>query len=291
MACACPAANTGVSGLPTVFGGDAVHPTVTIQTPTLFDSRKSYPLCLLLHGRSSTPAAVQTLLRMDELKNMDGGVLVVAPQSAVDGATRAWNADACCWFTGSPPNDAAYLKSIVDAVMAAYHVDTRRVWVMGHSNGGFMAHKMAATYPSTFTGIFSVAGCFPQVGTSGYSVSEMHVTHVHGTSDTAVTYAGDPTNVNATDVPQQAYPGAVQTVADWATMLGLGALAAAYDTQEFDADVVGSETSRQAHAGATATTSAELWTMTGSDHDPNFGSATVFNFRDRVMARLRQYVR
>jgi poly(3-hydroxybutyrate) depolymerase len=42
-------------------------------------------------------------------------------------------------FYGSGVDDEGYLISIIDLVSAKYNVDLKRVYLIGHSNGGFMA--------------------------------------------------------------------------------------------------------------------------------------------------------
>jgi polyhydroxybutyrate depolymerase len=37
----------------------------------------------------------------------------------------------------------AYLGAVIDDVAAHYTVDPKRFFVIGHSNGGFMAHRLA----------------------------------------------------------------------------------------------------------------------------------------------------
>ena len=60
--------------------------------------------------------------------------------------------------TNGKGSTVAYLRAIIRDVMARYPVDRRRVFVVGHSNGGFMAYRMACEASDLVTGVVSLAG-------------------------------------------------------------------------------------------------------------------------------------
>jgi membrane protein implicated in regulation of membrane protease activity len=55
-------------------------------------------------------------------------------------------------------DDSTYLHRLLDAVKSAYRVDPTRVYFVGHSNGGFMAYRMACEHATEITAIVSLAG-------------------------------------------------------------------------------------------------------------------------------------
>ena len=44
----------------------------------------------------------------------------------------------------------------VDAIEAEYNIDPRRIHLIGHSNGGFMCHRMACEAPDMFASVVSL---------------------------------------------------------------------------------------------------------------------------------------
>src|SRR2546426_27604 len=57
---------------------------------------------------------------------------------------RFWNAtDACCDIYNKPTDDVYFATAVLADVQSSWSVDPKRIYVFGHSNGGFMAHRLA----------------------------------------------------------------------------------------------------------------------------------------------------
>src|SRR5581483_6123544 len=180
--------------------------------------------------------------------------------------------DYCCGTTFTPkPDDVAYLTAIMDDVRLRYRVDEQRVFVVGHSNGGFMSHRMACDRPDRIAAIVSLAGaqwkdvsrCAPATGVS--------VLEVHGDADLVVQYGGS-----------DLYPGAVETTQDWATLDGCNPTTRSAGAQlDLTSDLAGPETQRVQHDGCPPGRDVELWTIHGGAHMPDFNSTwagTLYDF-------------
>ena len=62
-----------------------------------------------------------------------------------------WNAtDACCNFTLKGVDDSGFLRSVIETIISEYAVDLGSIHVLGHSNGGFMSHRMGCDQPHLF---------------------------------------------------------------------------------------------------------------------------------------------
>ena len=87
-------------------------------------------------------------------------ILYVAPDGTIDNAgNHLWDATpSCCNFYGSTVDDKAYLESFVHSVSKSYNVDSKRIYIVGHSNGGFMAHHMTCTHSDQIAAIVSFSG-------------------------------------------------------------------------------------------------------------------------------------
>lgn len=241
----------------------AARPYTTV-VPSGYDAGTPVPLVVLLHGYGADGAIQNTYFGFSALANSKTFILAT-PNGMVDGTgKRFWNAtNACCDGFGTGVDDVKYLTAILDEAALKYRIDPKRVFFVGHSNGGFMSHRMACDRANRIAAIVSLAGATfanPALCTPSAPVS---VLQVHGTVDATIAYDGGSTLGGAAT----AYPSAPQTVATWAAKNGcnatLATLGAAFD---LDTAVVGAETNPAAHSCTTG--AAELWTMTGSGHIP-----------------------
>ena len=233
------------------------------------------PLVVLLHGyRASGPVQEQYLGFTAEAARR--GFLYAYPDGTKDArGNRFWNAtDACCNFYDSTVDDSAYLSGLVQEVARRYAVDPARVYLVGHSNGGFMAYRMACDHADQFTAVVSLAGAMWEDASQCTPSRPVRVLQIHGTDDATIRYEGG-SNVG------RAYPSAATTVADWRRINGCGASG---DTSEGRLDLIGdlagAET-RIARYADGCTARVELWTIQDGRHVPAVSArfaTSVVNF-------------
>jgi polyhydroxybutyrate depolymerase len=149
------------------------------------------PVVVLLHGYSATAeliAAEVGLLAEAERR----GVVTVLPDGRVDQVgNQFWNAtEACCDFWAQGPDDSTYLAAVIRDVLAEHPVDPERVLVIGHSNGGFMAYRLACDHAELVSGIASLAGAMFLDPAQCAPSRPVDVVQVHGTLDPVIGYAG-----------------------------------------------------------------------------------------------------
>ncbi len=274
-----------VAGLGVLAGElvvDAGRGPVTIHIPSGYDPNRPTPLLLMLHGYTSTGAFTENVL-FQMLPLVDEyNFLYAFPDGTIDSVANGfWNAtDACCNFFGSGVNDVDYLVGLIDAVRAEFNVDPWGVYLLGHSNGGFMSHRMACDEADLVAAIASLAGATFANPADCTPDAPIHVLQIHGTSDATIAYAGGALNGIV-------YPGAVQTVELWAVQNGCSPQATP-SSQSLDLEIVipGAETTVTRHTdGCNAGGSAELWTIDGGAHNPNL----MEDFRRGVFEFLRAH--
>jgi polyhydroxybutyrate depolymerase len=234
-------------------------------------SGQPLPLVILLHGYSGSGQAMDDYLNMSSIA-ATRTFLLVTPDGTVDAAGyRYWNAtDACCAANAPvPADDVAYLTAVIEDVTFRYSVDPQRVYIIGHSNGGFMAHRMACDRASRVAAIVSIAGAQWSYLPYCQPSEPVSVLQVHGTADTTILYDGGP-----------GYPGARTTVADWATLNRC--TTDFYAAAVWDLDTQpGVETIRELAIGCPPGVGVELWSMIAAPHDPAFsawGANFLYNF-------------
>jgi polyhydroxybutyrate depolymerase len=237
---------------PVTFGGDR---PVDIQIPTGFDDSMDYPLILILHGYGANGFVQEAVFGL-KAEVTNGRAFVLAPTGNVDSTGKPfWNADpACCDFDHTNVDDSTYLHDLVTAVTAAYPVS--RVLVVGHSNGGYMAYRMACDHADVVENIVVLAGAAASDPAACMPSRDVEVLHLHGDQDVTVPYA----------------EAAMPSVDQWAQHDHCAGTFHAGPTLDIDADTVGAETSTQLADGCPSNIDIELWTIAGAGHIPNFNA-------------------
>ncbi|HSO49034.1 MAG TPA: PHB depolymerase family esterase, partial [Acidimicrobiia bacterium] len=182
----------------------------SIDVPAGYDPAVPVPLLVVLASFGTPGAEELTYTGLGDLV-AEEGILVVAPDGSLnDDGEHFWNAtDACCADVGSDVDDVAYLGSLIEEISAEWNVDPARVFAFGHSNGGFMAYRLACDRADLGAAVVSVAGVTWSDPTACDPSHAVSVLQIHGTDDEVVRYEG-----GRFAVP---YPGGMETVAAWAT--------------------------------------------------------------------------
>jgi polyhydroxybutyrate depolymerase len=210
-----------------------------------------------------------------------GDVFALAPDGLVDSRNmHYWNADpACCAFGNPKPDDSAYLAVLIDEAIAKWPVDPNRVFIIGHSNGAFMAYRMACDHADKIAAIAGLAGAASSVPAQCNPSAPVSVLHMHGTADAVVPFAGGLGGTSS--------PGAVASVAFWAGKNGCGTTQTAGATHDLDNAIAGAETSTSSTAGCPISGAADLWTLTGSSHIPSPSSTMSSDIQAWLFAHGR----
>ncbi|HEX4621848.1 MAG TPA: alpha/beta fold hydrolase [Myxococcaceae bacterium] len=236
------------------------------------------PLVILLHGYGASGAEQEAYFQLTPVAKAQT-FLYAYPDGTLDShGLRFWNAtDACCNFDGRAVDDVAYLNAVIDDVERKYNVDPKRVFLVGHSNGGFMAHRMACDASARVAAMVSLAGAQWDDISRCQPSQTVAVLQVHGTADLVIAYDGGSTGVGT---GAGLYPAARTTVGDWAAFDGCGALDTSAPNLDLDTLIPGPETTVGRYLGCDGGT-AELWSIQGGSHvpslTPNWGNL-VYGF-------------
>ena len=257
----------------TVFGG--ARPT-TIGVPTMYRCEKAAPLVVVLHGYTGTGAGTADYLGM-KAESEKRGFLYLAPDGTKDGAgNQFWNASAaCCDFGQTKVDDSAYISKLIDDVATEWNVDSKRVYLVGHSNGGFMSYQMACEHSGQIAAIASLAGAMRADAATCKSAEPVSVVQIHGTADTTIRFEGGEIFANP-------YPAATQSVADWQKTNGCKTKAttsANEDDLDLDKSLAGDDTDVALYSKCGGKTEVALWTIKDGVHTPaltpGFAAAVV----------------
>ena len=251
---------------------------VPLYAPANYDGTQSLPLIVGLHGYSSSPEYLEPYFDLlTQIESREFLYLVPIGTSDFVG-NHFWAAtDACCNFQGSGVDDSAYLRTLVDNVRSNYSVDDQSIHFAGHSNGGFMSHRMAIDHADLVASIASLAGA-NFADSAAYNPSDsVHMLQVHGTSDAVIRFNGG-------NILGRAYPGAVETSSHWAEYNGMNTASTEQGSFDLDLAVPGDETTSFVwDVNNDQGTRVELWRMNNSAHSPAFGDNAGNLFAPRVV--------
>lgn len=242
---------------------------VNVYVPSSYDGHTPIPLVILLHGYGQSGEAAADWLRLSSVAE-SLGVLWCAPGSRTDkGGNQFWNAtDACCDFDGSGEDDASYLRDLIREIAAHSAVDRKRVYLIGLSNGAFMAYQMALLHADLVAGVAAIAGMTSFERPDGPS-QPVNILHIHGTADTTVAYGGGALNTPDFPANMASFPGAQASVRLWALYNGCsGPVTESQPSLDIDLDVPGRETAVTRYANHPPGGAVELWAAGGASHSP-----------------------
>ncbi|WP_082131632.1 alpha/beta hydrolase family esterase [Cellulomonas sp. FA1] len=253
----------------------------TLDVPSGYDADEPAPLVVSLHGYSEVGASTATYLGLRD-QSEEQGFLLAYPEGLVDRAGKQyWNATpACCSFDGADPDDDGFVTRVIETVQAQYAVDPKRVFVIGHSNGAFMALRMACHHPDLIAAAVSVAGANdadPSACAPGRPVS---VLQVQADTDEVIRYEGGSVG------PGAPYPGAEQTVADWRAIDECDA-SPTLGTADYDSTLAGPETVTSSWSCSHGT-EVGLWTIVGGAHGPTWSDAFAPDVTAWMLAHGRE---
>ena len=248
---------------PLVIGGDERPAEVDI--PTNYDPTLPHPLVMVLHGFGADGFVETAYLQLFDFVDEKQFVLIYPDGTLNDQDQRFWNGTpACCDFNDSV-DDVGYLSGLIEEAEQTYNIDPKRVYLIGHSNGGFMSFRMACEASELITAIVSLAGStFDDPADCAPATAPVSVLAIHGTADATIPYDGRP----------NLYPGAVETTERSATA---GGCDVGSPTDEGSVDLVpgidGAETDKVAYStGCDEGIDAALWTINDGGHIPFFST-------------------
>ncbi|GLH96014.1 extracellular catalytic domain type 1 short-chain-length polyhydroxyalkanoate depolymerase [Phytohabitans aurantiacus] len=252
-----------------------------LYVPGGYDSDREAPLVVALHGFETDAAMQENYFKLTPEAERRGFLYAMPEGTKNRAGDRFWNAaDACCDFDRSGVDDSGYLRKVIDAVTRTYAVDGRRVYVIGFSNGGYMAHRMACEHSALIAAIVSLAGAATNDPSRCTPHRAVSVLQIHGTADRIVRYGGGQNTTGS-------YPSVADTIGLWR---GLNGCTDRADTSappiDLDSGLTGAETAITAYTtGCRDGTLVELWSIKDGGHIPALTDGFAPAVVDFMLAR------
>ena len=231
----------------------------TISLPANYTKTISSPLIILLPGYSKDNTYLKKELFPSTLSQ--GNYIIVTPLATKDRIGNFfWNTHAaCCNFFHSSVNDIAYLTQLTNYLKSNYQVDSSHIYLLGHSNGGFMALTMACQRTKLYAAIISIAGANNIDQSLCKTAKPPSLLLIHGTKDEVISYQGG-------DLQGTLYPSAPLTLKYWLNKEQCQ-LPANEQKIDFLDSLPGMET-LQASYSCQQGISIDFWSIDGGSHSP-----------------------
>jgi polyhydroxybutyrate depolymerase len=222
--------------------------------------RSGLPVVLLLHGYTSTGEAQSRYFDLDSAVERRGFILVKPDGTPDAGGRRYWNTGRL--LSPAAPDDLAYLSAVLEDVVTAFGADVSRLFVVGHSNGAFMANSLACARAERIAAIVSLAGAVDAA--TCHPVQPVSVLTVHGTTDVLIQYTGGTAGFLGS------YASADATLAVWAKADGCKGALKPGKSLHLTCNSTAAETAVSSYAGCPSGIAVEHWKLDGIGHVPNF---------------------
>jgi polyhydroxybutyrate depolymerase len=179
-----------------------VERTYKVLTPANYNQEESLPMLVFLHGlRDNIDNNNEIYQRIADEFHW----IVLLPQAleasvnlmgTIIDLGAMWNAELTVSLgplTVSPNSnvdDAGFIMALTDTIISKYNIETENIFMSGFSMGGFMTHRMATEYYEKFKAFAPSSGMMPKSLENVIVPQPVKILHIHGTSDSVVSYDG-----------------------------------------------------------------------------------------------------
>jgi polyhydroxybutyrate depolymerase len=152
-----------------------------VHVPRSLDRTKPAALVLSLHGAGGWPALQRDVSRWNDLADREG-FIVVYPAGRDAPGPRVWHMGG--------ERDPQYIADLIDKLRGEYHIDPRRIYANGLSNGAGMSFALSCKMPERFAAIGMVGSALLLPSSWCRSSQPVPMIAIHGLRDRAAPYDG-----------------------------------------------------------------------------------------------------
>ena len=248
-----------------------------LELPGGHNVSNKLPLVVALHGYTGSGLGVSGFFDLIDSIH-ENGHLLLRPDGTISATgQRFWNAtDACCNIWGQEVDDVSWLTSLINEAITYHGADPEGIIIVGYSNGGFMAHRMACERGDMLRSIISLAGAthydFNDCPNTGYP----NVLQIHGTSDSVIFYDGGA-------ILGDNYPAASQTVFSWANRSGCDLTYTEINQLDLISPRGVNDTNEYEHLNCSSGNRVSLWEIPNGSHYPQLSSSSNDDFPSTIL--------
>jgi polyhydroxybutyrate depolymerase len=160
--------------------------------PSYSDTAAMYPMVIALHGTGGNASQFERDYGFSKKADESGFVAVYPNGVASNGVLhlRTWNAGTCCDFAmKNGIDDVSFISQLIDKMTGNYHIDPKRVYVTGMSNGGMMTYRLAGDLPHKIAAIAPVSASMVYTPPA-HQPHPVPILELHSVLDRIVPYYG-----------------------------------------------------------------------------------------------------
>lgn len=166
-----------------------------IHLPTGYSKQDMLPLVIALHGGGGNPEQFAKDTGFTQKADKED-FIVVYPRGT--GLLPTWDGIHCCGEAfNNKIDDVGFIRALINELISTRHVDPKRVYITGHSNGGFMTYRLGAELSDKIAAISVSAGTIggkPRLRSPVVQIQDpatpVSVLAFHGKIDQHVLYDG-----------------------------------------------------------------------------------------------------
>ena len=257
-----------------------------VLIPGSLKPKVAAPLIVALHGFTASTSELMSLMDLSAEAYKRGVVLAVPSGTRNNDGLTFWNATgSCCDFNGSGVDDSQYLMDLVKQVSSKVSIDQKRIYFVGHSNGGFMSYTVACNNSDKIAAIVNLAGSTYADSSLCNADHPVSVLQINGTADELIHIAGG----NVFDDAKQPYPSVLDETSYWAGINGCSTKVPAVVGKakfNYESAIAGSETTKSAYKCPKGV-AVEMWTIADGRHVPKLNGAFVSAVFDFLLAHKK----
>ena len=244
------------------------------------DTNDPIPLMIILHGLGETSAAWYGVASY----TTNQGFATVRPESGTflsnsgTGNVKLWNAI----LDTARFDDVLFISDVIDYMLTNYDfIDHDRIYVLGSSNGGYMAYRLACDLAYRITSFTSVIGNM-FLDDDGFDCidqdRDIPILHIHGTEDPINSYYP---GGNGVDILDDQYLTIIESIEFWSNY---------HQYDEMEIDTVLSDVSiRYTYSSDSAISNFEHIKVVGGGHIYFYGNSYGFSSTQEAIDYSLQY--
>jgi polyhydroxybutyrate depolymerase len=172
--------------------------TYLTYTPTSYNAAQPAPLLIALHGRLSLGVAMMNVTGFNTIAETEGFIAAYP-----DGIKLTWNDGRTTSGINSTADDVRFIRDLIDEISKTRAIDPNRIYVVGMSNGGFMANRLACDLSDRIAAFAAVSGTLATVLQSQCQAAPRPALLMHGSADRIVRYSGTSYTLSAPTMQEQ----------------------------------------------------------------------------------------
>ena len=244
------------------------------------DTNDPIPLMIILHGLGETSASWYGVASYVT----NEGLVAVRPESGTfpnnsgTGNVKLWNAI----LDSTRYDDVQFISDVIDYMLTNYgFIDHDRIYVLGSSNGGYMAYRLACDLAYRITSFTSVIGNM-FLDDDGLDCIDQHrnipILHIHGTEDPINSYYP---GGNGVDILDDQYLTIIESIEFWSNY---------HQYDEMEIDTILSDVSiRYTYSSDSAISNFEHIKVVGGGHLYFYGDSYGFSSSQEAIDYSIQY--